>query len=235
MTSRTRPSSRSCSRPEATRSSSRRSRRCGATRGVGRRRGGVRRGRVPAGLQALIGSRLDRLSAAERRIVSSAAVVGDVFWLGTIAHLEGNGTDIESVLDALEGRDLIRLHPSSAITDEREYAFNTDSSATRPTAGSRSRSGRAPRAVRDVDRQPSRERARVRRICAYHLEQACRIASDLAFGDAVAPMIPAANAMQRAAKKAEARDGFRARPSASSLAPSSCSATRSPRRGWSSR
>jgi class 3 adenylate cyclase/tetratricopeptide (TPR) repeat protein len=164
---------------------------------------------VPAGLQALIGSRLDRLSASERRLVSSAAVVGDVFWAGTIGYLENNDTDVEDVLDALEGRDLIRSHPSSSITGEREYGFKHG--LIREAAYARlTKSERATlheRCGTWIGNLPTGEHE-FAEIIAYHLEQACRIAEGLAFSDTVAPMIPAANALRRAATKAEARGGL---------------------------
>jgi class 3 adenylate cyclase/predicted ATPase len=164
---------------------------------------------VPAGLQALIGSRLDGLSAAERRVVSSAAVVGDVFWPGMIAYLVGNGTDVESILDALEGHDLVRSHPSSAITGEREYGFKhgliRDAAYKRLTKSERAtlheRCGTWIGGLAASEHEFAE-------IVAYHLEQACRIAADLEFGDTIAPMIPASHALQRAAKKAESRGGI---------------------------
>ncbi len=165
---------------------------------------------VPAGLQALIGSRLDRLSGAERRLVSSAAVVGDVFWGGAIGYLENNGTDVESTLDALEARDLIRCHPSSAIIGEREYGFKhgliRDAAYKRLTKSERATLHE--RCGTWIGNLPGGEQE-FAEIVAYHLEQACRIAADLAFSDTIPPMIPAAHALERAAKKAEAREGAR--------------------------
>ena len=113
------------------------------------------------------------------------------------------------MLDALEGRDLIRSHPSSAITDEREYAFKhgliRDAAYNRLTKSERATLHE--RCGTWIAKLAASEHE-FAEIVAYHLEQACRIASDLAFGDTVAPMIPAAHALQRAAKKAEARGGL---------------------------
>lgn len=165
---------------------------------------------VPAGLQTLIGSRLDTLSPAEKRVVSSAAVVGDVFWAGTVGYLENGRDDLDAVLDSLEARDLVRLHASSAVVGEREYGFKhgliRDAAYARLTKSERATlHERCGTWIGDL---PGGEQE-FAEVVAYHLEQACRIAADLAFGDTKPPMIPAAHALQRAAKKAEGREGAR--------------------------
>lgn len=165
--------------------------------------------RVPSGLQALIDSRLDRLPADERRLVTHASVIGNVFWTGTIAYLEGD-SDIDSVLDSLEGRDLIRALPSSSLDGQQEYTFKhgliRDAAYARLTKAERAELHQ--RCGTWVTQLPGGE-DEFAEIIAYHLEQACRIASDLSLAHSVAPMLPAARALIRAGDKAEAREGMR--------------------------
>ena len=53
---------------------------------------------VPSTLQALIGSRLDALPVAEKRVAQHASVVGATFWTGAVSHLGNGGGDPEVAL-----------------------------------------------------------------------------------------------------------------------------------------
>ena len=167
-------------------------------------------GGVPGGLQALIDSRLDLLSVNERRLVSSAAVIGDVFWAGAVRAVIANGLDVDAALDALEARDVIRSHPASSIGGEREYGFKhgliRDAAYQRLTKSERATLhercgnwiGELPGAAQEFAE-----------IIAYHLEQACLIAADLDFAETTAPMLRAARALEAAGEKSERREGVR--------------------------
>jgi hypothetical protein len=50
-------------------------------------------------------------------------VVGSVFWPGAIVHLTKGDGHIASDLEALEGRDIVRVQPETTIAGEVEYAF----------------------------------------------------------------------------------------------------------------
>ena len=83
---------------------------------------------IPNSLQSLIGSRLDQLVPAERRVAQHASVVGSVFWPGAVAHLQnengaGHDAELDQRLGVLERRDLIREHDDSSVAGEREFAF----------------------------------------------------------------------------------------------------------------
>jgi class 3 adenylate cyclase/tetratricopeptide (TPR) repeat protein len=163
---------------------------------------------VPSSLQALIASRLDQLPADEKRLAQHASVVGTVFWPGALASLNGVG-DVDANLAALERRDIVRPRTGSAVTGEREYAFKHI-------------------LIRDVayNQLPKRRRAVLHRrfadwtealpgedefveIVAYHLEQACLIAREIARSPEPPPIREAAQALKRAGEKAESREGFR--------------------------
>jgi class 3 adenylate cyclase/tetratricopeptide (TPR) repeat protein len=165
---------------------------------------------IPDSLQALIGSRLDGLPAAEKGVAQQASVVGAVFWAGAVAHLAGTNGDLTPRLAGLEQRDFVRAHEESTVAGEREYAFKHI-------------------LIRDVayERLPKGRRAQLHvlfsdwlteltggddefvEILAYHLDQACRHARAVAHSPVEPPVLPAVDALIRSAQKAERREGLR--------------------------
>ena len=168
---------------------------------------------VPGTLQALIGSRLDRLPAAEKRLAQLASVVGLVFWPGALARIGSEGgaeTDLEGGLAALERRDFISSREVSTLAGEREYSFKH--ALVREVAYARlPKSRRAALHVRFADwtaELPSRQDELVE-IIAYHLEQACRLVREVAHSSFEPPIGRAVEALSRAGEKAERREGLR--------------------------
>lgn len=165
--------------------------------------------KIPSSLQALIGARLDRLSKAQKRVAGRAAVVGESFWPGAIAHLNGIDTDLDETLAELDEHEVVRPLERSMISGEREWAFRHA-------------------LLRDVsyERMPKVERARLHARCgewiaglpggddelieivAYHLEQACLHAKGIASAEPP-PITQAANALAKAAEKVGGRQGTR--------------------------
>jgi class 3 adenylate cyclase/tetratricopeptide (TPR) repeat protein len=164
---------------------------------------------VPDNLQALIGSRLDALGPGDKRVAQQASVVGATFWAGAVGHLDST-IDVASGLVTLERRDFVEPHPQSAIAGDDEYGFRHI-------------------LIRDVayDRLPKGRRAELHvrftewlsalggpegefvEIVAYHLEQACRLAGQIARGPIAPPVLEAASALAGAAEKAQRREGYR--------------------------
>ena len=77
---------------------------------------------VPETVQALIGSRLDILSDDESTVIQNAAVVGKVFWEGSLTAMADTG-EISGALRQLVEREWIRPVRNSSVEGEREYAF----------------------------------------------------------------------------------------------------------------
>jgi class 3 adenylate cyclase/tetratricopeptide (TPR) repeat protein len=165
---------------------------------------------VPRSLQALIGSRLDELPSVEKRLAQHAAVVGDTFWPGAVAHLaEANG-EVAPALESLERRDLVRVHESSTVAGEREYSFKHI--LIRDVAyGQLPKGRRAGLHVRCADWTEALPRAEgeLVEIVAYHLEQACLLAGEVARSPVPPPVDRATAVLVRAAEKAEGREGAR--------------------------
>jgi class 3 adenylate cyclase/tetratricopeptide (TPR) repeat protein len=166
---------------------------------------------VPTTLQALLGARLDQLPAEERGVAQHASVVGTVFWSGALASLDGGDDDaIAAALERLEARDVIRTRTPPTIAGEREYIFKH--ALIRDVAYARIPKRRRvllhSRFAGWVEDLPAADEELVE-IVAYHLEQACRAAAEIAHSPEPAPVLRAAKALARAAEKAERREGFR--------------------------
>jgi class 3 adenylate cyclase/tetratricopeptide (TPR) repeat protein len=166
---------------------------------------------IPTTLQGLLGARLDRLPAAERAVAQQASVVGTVFWSGAVASLDGFDEDeVGEALRGLERRDVIHSQSPSIIAGEQEYAFKHvlihDVAYARLPKGRRVRLHS--RFATWVEELPT-GRDELLEIVAYHLEQACRAAAEIAHSPEPAPVLRAATALAQAAEKAERREGFR--------------------------
>lgn len=72
---------------------------------------------IPPTIQALLGARLEQLSAPEREPLERGAVEGQVFHQSAVSALGSDqpATEIAARLDALVRKDLIRPHPSTPL------------------------------------------------------------------------------------------------------------------------
>ncbi|MGH3143948.1 MAG: ATP-binding protein, partial [Gaiellales bacterium] len=75
---------------------------------------------LPETLHGIIAARLDGLSAEEKTLLQSAAVVGKVFWTGA---LSSNGPGVDAVLHSLERKGFVRKQRRSSVAGETELAF----------------------------------------------------------------------------------------------------------------
>ncbi|MDQ2964941.1 MAG: AAA family ATPase, partial [Chloroflexota bacterium] len=79
---------------------------------------------LPESVQGIIAARLDALSREEKELLQDAAVVGKVFWSGTLAQMRGRArSEVEEHLHALEGKEFVRRERRSSLAAETEYAF----------------------------------------------------------------------------------------------------------------
>ena len=78
--------------------------------------------RLPDTIHALLAARIDALPAAEKALLQQAAVVGRIFWPGSLGAAT-NGLDLADVLRSLERRGLISARTSSSIEGQPEYIF----------------------------------------------------------------------------------------------------------------
>ncbi len=79
---------------------------------------------LPDTVQGIIAARIDALSAAEKRLVQDAAVIGKVFWLGGVAAVgQLDRGDAERLLHALERKDFVQRARRSSTSGDVEFAF----------------------------------------------------------------------------------------------------------------
>ncbi len=75
---------------------------------------------LPETVQGIIAARLDTLDHEEKQLLQEAAVVGRVFWLGSLG---GERWSLEERLHSLERREFVSRSRRSAVAGEVEYAF----------------------------------------------------------------------------------------------------------------
>ena len=130
---------------------------------------------IPDTVQAVLAARIDLLSAAEKRALQCAAVVGRVFWAGSVASLlEVSQTQAIALLDKLEGRDLILSRLGTALEGEREYGFKhvLTRDVSFDSLSLRERTDLHRRAADWVENTSGGRWHEVVEVLAYHLSQA---------------------------------------------------------------
>ncbi len=79
---------------------------------------------VPETVQSLIAARLDTLPSERKSLLHAAAVVGKVFWSGTLADIEGiDEAAVREGLHELARKELIRPARRSSVEGQAEYSF----------------------------------------------------------------------------------------------------------------
>jgi class 3 adenylate cyclase/tetratricopeptide (TPR) repeat protein len=77
---------------------------------------------VPESIQGVIAARLDLLPPEEKALLQDAAVLGKVFWLGSV--VDGRSpSDAEAALHALDRKGFVRRARASSVAEEPEYTF----------------------------------------------------------------------------------------------------------------
>ena len=126
---------------------------------------------MPNTLQALIAARIDRLPAAEKRLIQRAALIGRIFWEGALTHLSPELDEIAPQLESLVLRELVLPETRSSISGERAYKFKHV--LIREVAyGGLSKSARAAQHARFAAWLKERAGEELLEIRAFHLDRA---------------------------------------------------------------
>ena len=166
---------------------------------------------VPQSLEALIATRLDRLSTNDRDVVRCASVVGSVFWPDAVAALDPGrpAALVTTGLAQLERHDFVHATATTSIEAMPEYAFKHE--LVREVAYGRLPKARRvvlhERAARWIGGLPGPDK--YVEIVAWHFEQACLRALEVARSGARPPLVEAVQALTSAAERAESREGLR--------------------------
>ncbi|MGH2783839.1 MAG: adenylate/guanylate cyclase domain-containing protein [Actinomycetota bacterium] len=140
---------------------------------------------VPGTVQALVSARLDTLPAVAKRVVQTAAVIGEEFWNGALEGLEPDlgAEHVEGALNELIAREMIEPSAHSSLPDERAYRFRQ--ALVREVAyGSVPKQARARQHaalgkwLEDVTCECELERE-FADLVAHHYERASRLASEV--------------------------------------------------------
>ncbi len=170
--------------------------------------GGTWSTRIPDTLQAMIAARIDRLPRSEKQLLQRASVIGRIFWESAVAQLLPAGEELEPVLDDLLLRDFITRETRSSISGERAYRFKhvliRDVAYAGLAKGSRA----------DLHQQVAQWLAEISgeelvEIRAYHLDQAALLLEELDGSVPTALATEAAEALERAGRRALAREANR--------------------------
>jgi len=163
--------------------------------------------RIPDTLQALIASRIDRLPPGSRSVVRHGALVGRVFWRGAVAELDPT-LDVDAAIADLVERELLTREPISTVTGETAYRFRhvliRDVAYGGLAKGERARLHRA-----FAGWLRARSAEELVEAQAFHLERAASLAAEL---DGQIPgelRAEAADALERAGRRALDREANR--------------------------
>ena len=161
---------------------------------------------IPDTVQALIGSRIDRLPPASKNVLQRASVIGRSFWGGAIAHLVDG--DIEEAVNDLLLRDMIVVESRSSLSGETPYRFKHVLIRDVAYSGL-SKSSRADLHARFAGWLHERAGDELLEIRAYHLDQAAALLAELDGAPPAELAQEAAEALHEAGRRALAREANR--------------------------
>ena len=139
---------------------------------------------VPATIRTLIAARLDLLPADEKRVLQDAAVCGEATWDRLLDGVSAAAAgEVQSALQRLVDRDLLRRRPRSRLPGAREYVFKHvlirdvayESLPRRDRCSLHLRVASWLRETADLPEEPVAE-------LAYHYEEAWRLSRSRAGG-----------------------------------------------------
>ena len=161
---------------------------------------------LPASVQGIIAARLDALAPEEKSVIQTAAVIGKVFWLGSVAAIGSTSTwEAEERLHALERKELVRRDQRASVAGETEYAMRHAlvrdvAYGQIPRARRADLHVRAARWIESLAEDRAEDRAAMR---AYHYSAALDLLR-AAGGDTSAIAQPAREALRDAGRHAHA-------------------------------
>jgi hypothetical protein len=134
---------------------------------------------IPDTVQAVLASRIDLLQAPDKRALQLAAVVGRVFWPGSVARLlDGEREQLDETLDRLQDRELILARVSSSMAREEEFVFKhtLTRDVAYETLPRRDRARAHAEVARWIEERAGERRLEFVELLAHHYGQAYRAA-----------------------------------------------------------
>ena len=136
---------------------------------------------VPESLHALVASRLDGLSAAERSLLQDASVIGHSFTAAAAAAVSSRAeSDVEATLDALVAKQVLGRDDDPRSPERGQYVFLQGLLRTVAygTLTRRARKARHIDAARYLERSWPGEAADIAEVLASHYQEAIRAEPD---------------------------------------------------------
>jgi class 3 adenylate cyclase/tetratricopeptide (TPR) repeat protein len=164
--------------------------------------------RIPDTVQALIAARIDGLPREAKGALQRGSVIGRVFWRGAAEALAAEPAGVADALEELVDREFLTAEPRSSISGESAYRFKHVLIREVAYAGV-TKGERAVLHRRFAEWLEERAVDDLIEIRAYHLDQAARLHEEL---DGEVPSelaVEAAAALQRAGRRALAREANR--------------------------
>jgi class 3 adenylate cyclase/tetratricopeptide (TPR) repeat protein len=164
--------------------------------------------RIPDTLQALIAARIDRLPLEQKTVLRRAAVVGRIFWEGAVIDLSEELGGVPDLLEELVLRDFLSREERSTISGESAFRFKHV--LIREVAyGGLAKEARAVLHRRFAGWLRERAGEELLEIRAYHLDHAAALVAELDGAPSSDLASEAAEALQKAGKRALAREANR--------------------------
>ncbi len=149
----------------------------------------------PHSIQALISARLDTLPADRKALLQDAAVIGKVFWTGSLTAMGDRDTrEVEIALHELVRKELVRSLRRSSMEGEAEYGFH-HLLARDVAYGQIPRADRAGKHLRAAAWLEGKAGERVEdlaEVLAHHTGEALRLARETGDDRLEAEIVPAA-------------------------------------------
>jgi class 3 adenylate cyclase/tetratricopeptide (TPR) repeat protein len=80
--------------------------------------------RIPDTINGILASRLDLLSALEKRVAQDASLIGRRFWVSALLATSGlHAAEVTTALERLQEREVVEERAASSLAGEREYMF----------------------------------------------------------------------------------------------------------------
>jgi class 3 adenylate cyclase/tetratricopeptide (TPR) repeat protein len=168
---------------------------------------GMPRG-IPDTLQALIAARIDRLPVEHKTVLRRAAVVGRIFWEGAVVDLSEELGGVPDLLEELVLRDFLSREERSTISGETGYRFK-HVLIREVSYGGLAKEARAALHRRFAGWLRERAGEELLEIRAYHLDHAASLVAELDGAPSKDLASEAAGALEKAGKRALAREANR--------------------------
>jgi class 3 adenylate cyclase/tetratricopeptide (TPR) repeat protein len=146
-----------------------------AVNGIWRPSGDLEHVKLPDTVQAVLAARIDLLDPADKLLLQRAAVVGRVFWTGSVRALVSAGEDdLAEAFRRLEERELVNASLGSSFAGQEEFVFKhvLTRNVAYETLPRRERAGAHALVAAWIEESAGERRSEYLELLAYHYAEA---------------------------------------------------------------